>query len=264
MITLFGAGCSPPGGGDAAPVPLPWTPADLGSSLALWLDAADAATITLNGSTVSQWRDKSGNSRHANQAVAANQPAYNLTGFNGRPSIQIVRTGASGDVLVPLTNPILDTDDFTIVTALQNTAIGRGADGFGSGWSINHAASALSVVLTTGGPAQYSAVTSNSGLIQVSMLDQLSTTSVLYYSNNGGSLNSTNAPKKTLRSSTRGLEIGKANGGSAAGLVSEVVIAKSVLTTDNRQKLEGYLAWKWGLQANLLADHPYKLEAPTV
>lgn len=31
---------------------VPWTPEDLGASLALCLDADDASTITLNGSTV--------------------------------------------------------------------------------------------------------------------------------------------------------------------------------------------------------------------
>lgn len=30
------------------------------SGLALWLDASDLSTITLNGSNVSEWRDKSG------------------------------------------------------------------------------------------------------------------------------------------------------------------------------------------------------------
>lgn len=64
----------------------PWTPALLGASLALWLDADDASTITLNGSNVSQWDDKSGNNRHASQATAANQPAYLTTGFNGKPT----------------------------------------------------------------------------------------------------------------------------------------------------------------------------------
>ena len=54
----------------------PWTPALLGADLALWLDAADADTITLNGSNVSQWDDKSGNGRNVSQAVAAQQPAY--------------------------------------------------------------------------------------------------------------------------------------------------------------------------------------------
>jgi hypothetical protein len=51
-----------------------WTPAQL--TTALWLDAADASTITLNGATVSQWNDKSGNARNAVQATTAYQPLY--------------------------------------------------------------------------------------------------------------------------------------------------------------------------------------------
>lgn len=46
------------------------------ANLAMWYDGADASTFTLNGSNVSQWSDKSGNSRHAVQATASNQPAY--------------------------------------------------------------------------------------------------------------------------------------------------------------------------------------------
>ena len=48
-----------------------WTPANINT--ALWLDGADASTITLNGSTVSQWNDKSGNGRHVSQATASQQ-----------------------------------------------------------------------------------------------------------------------------------------------------------------------------------------------
>jgi hypothetical protein len=35
-------------------------------------------------------------------------------------------------------------------------------------------------------------------------------------------------------------------------------------TTADRELLEGYLAWKWGLEGNLPAGHPYKSAAPTV
>ena len=42
-----------------------WTPTQITTSL--WLDAADVSTITLNSTTVSQWNDKSGNSRNALQ-----------------------------------------------------------------------------------------------------------------------------------------------------------------------------------------------------
>jgi hypothetical protein len=55
---------------------------------------------------------------------------------------------------------------------------------------------------------------------------------------------------------------GTAGGGNA--LVGEMIICGTALSTDDRQKLEGYLAWKWGLAANLPADHPYKLNPPTV
>ena len=54
-----------------------WTPAALGSSLAIWLDASDATTLTSSGGLVSEWRDKSGNARHAVQASPSSQPTLN-------------------------------------------------------------------------------------------------------------------------------------------------------------------------------------------
>jgi len=55
-----------------------------GSSLQLWLRGD---SIVLNGSNVSQWTDKSGNSNHATQTNASLQPAYQTTGFNGKPCL---------------------------------------------------------------------------------------------------------------------------------------------------------------------------------
>jgi hypothetical protein len=55
----------------------PWTPSSLGSSLAIWLDASDAATLTSSGGLVSEWRDKSGNARHAVQTSPSSQPTLN-------------------------------------------------------------------------------------------------------------------------------------------------------------------------------------------
>jgi hypothetical protein len=49
-----------------------WSPADI--TTALWLDAADASTVTMANGAVSEWRDKSGNARHANQGTAARRP----------------------------------------------------------------------------------------------------------------------------------------------------------------------------------------------
>jgi hypothetical protein len=43
-----------------------------------------------------------------------------------------------------------------------------------------------------------------------------------------------------------------------------MVATSALLSTADRQRLEGYLAWKWGLHANLPAGHPFRNNPPTV
>jgi hypothetical protein len=45
------------------------------------------------------------------------------------------------------------------------------------------------------------------------------------------------------------------------GLIGEIIIINSVENTV-RQKVEGYLAHKWGIESELPSDHPYKNSAP--
>ena len=44
--------------------------------------------------------------------------------------------------------------------------------------------------------------------------------------------------------------------------MTEFILVETI--GSNRQLIEGYLAWKWGLQASLPVGHPYKSAAPTV
>lgn len=62
------------------------------------------------------------------------------------------------------------------------------------------------------------------------------------------------------------LEIGgyAAPGFYLVGAIGEVFIASSVLSTDDRQKMEGCLAHKWGLAGQLPSNHPYKSRPPTI
>lgn len=39
--------------------------------------------------------------------------------------------------------------------------------------------------------------------------------------------------------------------------MKELIFYNNVVTTSQRQQIEGYLAWKWGFTANLTSDHPY-------
>jgi hypothetical protein len=45
--------------------------------------------------------------------------------------------------------------------------------------------------------------------------------------------------------------------------LAEMIFLDYVPSVDDKQLMEGYLMWKWGLEANLPVGHPYKSAAPT-
>lgn len=70
----------------AAGQPSAWTPLSLGAKLLLWWDAEDAASISLAGSNVAVWTDKSAAFGVA-QTTGTNQPTYSSTAVNNRPGV---------------------------------------------------------------------------------------------------------------------------------------------------------------------------------
>ena len=239
--------------------PSGWTPAALGSALALWLDAEDAASITLNGSTVAQWNDKSGNNRHVSQATTANQPTYNLTGFNSKPALDwgtafnvrsLFRTGMTGyspvryfgvaDYDGPDPFPGyhgLVTHNFTSGRDLISVApVGSGQnwDDFGSlgnSYFLNGSTTSSQVALPT----------ISAPFVFATDFAQNENRSDLFIGND-------------RLAAQRGWR----------GKISEVIAVNTLPSTADRQRLEGYLAWKWALEANLPADHPFRNSPPTV
>jgi hypothetical protein len=65
---------------------------------------------------------------------------------------------------------------------------------------------------------------------------------------------------------TQGMRIGSvlANPNSWRGSVGEIIQVSGDLTVENRQRVEGYLAHKWGLEASLPADHPFRNAPPFI
>ena len=55
---------------------------------------------------------------------------------------------------------------------------------------------------------------------------------------------------------------GYGSGFSMAGDIAEFIIYDTSLSQSDREKVEGYLAHKWGLTADLPSGHPYKTAAP--
>jgi len=50
----------------------------------LWLDASDTATISLSGNDVTQWNDKSGNSKNVTQSTSARRPSSGINTINSK------------------------------------------------------------------------------------------------------------------------------------------------------------------------------------
>jgi hypothetical protein len=51
-------------------------------------------------------------------------------------------------------------------------------------------------------------------------------------------------------------------GNPLTGDLAEVIVGGATLSSADRLRLEGYLAHKYGLQANLPNDHTYRFKAP--
>lgn len=66
------------------------------TGLQLWIDGSDSSTFTLNGSTVSEWRDKSGNGRHFAQATALRQPEVTTAAKNGKSAVAFTNDWMTG------------------------------------------------------------------------------------------------------------------------------------------------------------------------
>ena len=237
-----------------------WQPNSLGSSLALWLDADDASTITLNGSAVSQWSDKSGNNNNAEQTTAANQPTYKAADavLGGKPSVGApTSAGAIG-----LLTPSLTAQSWFIVGA------------YGTGVETQFPGN-VSYPTLLSGPGNFGAERAGMGTTGSAdwFATGASTVWAPYPFVNGAATVSTTAlpmPMSILNFTgssavTQTWGIGynfiTANR-SWDGPLGEIVAVSDVLSTEDRQKLEGYLAWKWGLVANLPSGHPYKINPP--
>jgi hypothetical protein len=63
-----------------------------------------------------------------------------------------------------------------------------------------------------------------------------------------------------------GISIGddSAVGNPLIGNRHEYIVLGHIATVAERQAIEGYLAWKWGLQAQLPATHPFAKSAPVI
>lgn len=253
-----------------------WTP-DLVRP-ALWLDAADASTVSV-ATGVSEWRDKSGNGRHFTQTATASQPAYNLNGINGLRSISydptndaLQRTPEAWAFQYPITSFIVFRA--TAFTNAYNslfdffTANGPTA----AGWTNlikSNGRSAVYLTSTAGTQPNYD----GTGVVTYVTNKTYIFTGI--HQNNSlvglqnGNTDGSNTGSYTLRTnlSTSPLYIGSSPPFSryTNWQIGEVIITNNAaLSTSDQLKIEGYLAWKWGIVADLVTSSPFLNRPPLI
>lgn len=257
------------GDGTALPNPEPGEPEDpeepTEPSLSLWLDAADVMTITESDGAVSQWADKSGNGWHAIQGDTAAQPTYAAAGLNGK-GVVIFDGGsdflqADLDFLAGVSHSAFIVTHPTTFSNIYGAANG------------NQAANSLHVGFNDGGDYKMNYWGNDFDPLRSANFVEESANIINYIWTTGvgkqilanGKSEGANTDAGDIGTMSGGGRIGRTTGHPFfGGDIAEIIILTVPVSVGDRQEIEGYLAHKWGLEANLPSDHPYKTTDPGV
>ena len=220
----------------------------------LWLDGADTAgtgTPPANGTTVSTWVDKSGNGRNAVAVVAGTYSSTQKSiTFSGTNYYNSSYTAApTSETLFIVFNMTTSNNPFLIASS---TCGGRVAD------PTELLVFTGGAICYTNGAATTSYITLGSNTLGIVVTDGTNN----YVSLHGALMLS--GPVSVSYTGGTTTEIGGAVGANylTNGYINEVIAYNSVLGTTQRQLVEGYLAWKWGLTSSLPSTHPFKSVPP--
>lgn len=241
-----------------------WTPVMLNT--AAWYDAADVGTITEVGGAVSQWSDKSGNGNHAVQGTASLQPTTGIENIGGLNSLGF---NATEDELSYNSATSLLTQGSNVHVFFVGDVPATGASfadviqhaGGGQGFVISRRQTFDAMYLrvdsdTTFNSAIYSSAGFFDGVPHIFYANVLSDNTRAIWKDGvvdtmGGWTGNTFATSATME----GI-------GECSDEMGEMIIINGSLTDADRQKIEGYLAHKWGLAGNLPGGHPYETDPP--
>jgi len=230
------------------------------AGLKLWLDVANNSSMTFNGSTVSQINDLSGNGFHATQGTANNQPTYQATGFNNKPTLlfdttdSVISSATIADYfLTPTTSPM-----FCVVAAVyMPTFANSGTIVFGSDaqeggrlFFASHfgGASMIYDTVNVSGGRLTAGSQTDAGWTTPHIMSVFRNGATMSVRRNGVEIAGKTNASGNYTATTAKLQIGKCDG---AGLnqmyVSEWLTYAAALTTSQLQAAERGLGKKWGV-----------------
>jgi len=252
-----------------------WTPGLLRP--ALWLDAADLSTIRI-ATGVSEWRDKSGNGRNVT-ATGTARPTYVPAGLNGLPLIRFDGTAnVMGNSGAALLRQVSGATLILVTRRAANNAVQAAVMGIGTPTATRAAiayrdGSGAEGVFTGGRRLNADAFQATSAsayrsayIIVVGVFNYSAATLTLF---ENGTQTSTRAFQTSGVTDNDGgaFYIGAnavGTGGFFNGDVAEAAVLHSAASRTLREQTEGFLAWKWGLRAALIAGHPFVNRPPLI
>ena len=217
-------------------------PASL-NSLKLWLDASDSSTITHTSNAVSQWSDKSGNAYHA--TASSDQPTTGSDSINGKNVITL----GSDKKISSATPSSANWQDVYIVARWDGGSTFNNYNGLFTGTSnVN---GDIGIIGNSGTADLYS----SNWFDNIYLNGSSSSTSTVLGTMSSNFIVSVSANSSV---SVGGYLIGNDRTNANRnwiGVIGEVIAFGEKLSDTNRQKIEGYLAHKWGL-SGFLAQQP--------
>jgi hypothetical protein len=256
---------------------IPFLPTNF-SGCALWLDAADpdgTGIVPANNTTLSTWRDKSANGY---SGTSSGSPLLVTRSQNGLPCVNFGAVSSQyfnfGNI-IPLTTAgitVFVVGKTTFAASAQSLIAKSRAAGFNGRWGLLYESPNLEFLIdvTGSGALATSSPNAYSGVFSLFGGAWSSPTAFLYA--NGTQIGSVSA-SGTPSSISDSLFVGaypSSSGGTPPtsgyyynGTIGEIIVYNVVLSTEQRQKVEGYLACKWGLRSSLISTHPYKLYEPS-
>ncbi|EKE68694.1 phage head closure protein [Oceanibaculum indicum] len=242
-----------------------WTPLQQGD-LALWLDAADDSAVSVDAGAVSAWADKSGNARHVGEVNASRRPAYQAAGWPG--GLPCIDWDIAANVKRLFHDPGVAGQDYRInfVVAVwddpagtfptYNALFGGYAQaGLNSGVCLAVASGGTSW-FTGGAGAWHAGQTFHNGAAAADLTAMPLIQSPFIV--RADSAAATNAQGVTIGNNRNYIS----NNYGWRGRVAEVVSVSVAISLADKQRIEGYLAHKWGIA--LEAGHPYESAPPII
>ena len=251
-----------------------WTPNDITTEL--WFDADDASTITESGGVVSQWNDKSPNAAHAAAAIVGDRPTTNAQTLNGKNVVAFNEhvLEASAAFLNGKTSlgaiVVFDNQNSAIQNrGIFSTKVDVNDIGFGirtdSAGYVGGGTNVYKIACSTTDGFNNCELSNQSATLDPSIIAMRWDAGLGMRARIDGTINTFTSDTSTNIGTTTDMAsffIGQGAGtGRAIGNYAELIVFDG-LSDEDVERLEGYVAHKWGLTANLPSNHPYKTEAP--